>query len=62
MSDTDQFWQYAEEAMIDARHTKNEMEKRALLDLARTWTQAALQSEGVALFIAGQAANRLARH
>ena len=46
MSTTDQFWQYAEEAMLGARHSKNETEKRALLDLSRSWTQAALQSEG----------------
>ena len=46
MSTTDQFWQYAEEAMLGARHSKNETEKRALLDLARSWTHAALQSEG----------------
>ena len=46
MSDSDQFWRYAEEAMLDARHAKNETEKRALLALARSWTQAALQSDG----------------
>jgi hypothetical protein len=59
MSNTDQFWLYAEEAMIDARHANSETEKRALLDLARTWTQAALRSEGIAVVIAGQAAKRL---
>jgi hypothetical protein len=46
MSDSDQFWRYAEEAMLDARHAKNETEKRALLALARSWTQTALQSDG----------------
>ena len=45
MSNADQFWQYAEEAMLGARHSKNEREKRALLNLARIWTQAALESE-----------------
>jgi hypothetical protein len=53
---TDQFWAYAEEAMLDARHSKNGTEKRALLDLARMWTQAALRSEGEIVVIAGQAA------
>jgi hypothetical protein len=44
MSQSNHFWQYADEAMLGARHAKNETEKRALLDLARSWTQAALQS------------------
>ena len=63
MSDSDQFWRYAEEAMLDARHAKNETEKRTLLDLARSWTQAALQSEGtlaVVASIAGATATKLA--
>ncbi len=45
MSQTVEFWQYAEEAMISARQAKSEIEKRGLMDLARTWSQAAMQSE-----------------
>jgi hypothetical protein len=52
MSNTDLFWQYAEEATLAARHSKNETEKRAMLDLARTWTQAAFQSEGTLFALA----------
>ena len=43
MSQTDQFWQYAKEAMLSACDAKTDDDKQALLDLARTWTQAALQ-------------------
>jgi hypothetical protein len=42
MSITDQFWQYAKEAMLSACYAKTDDDKQALLDLARTWTQAAL--------------------
>jgi len=42
MSQTDQFWQYAKEAMLSACYAKTDDDKQALLDLARTWTQAAL--------------------
>ena len=45
MSKADQFRQYAEEAMRWARQAKTEKEKQAYIDLARTWTQAAVQSE-----------------
>ena len=61
MSTTDRFWQYAEEAMLGARHSKNETEKRALLDLARSWTQAALQSEGTLVVIASLEATDAAK-
>ena len=40
-----QYWLYAEEAMLSARQSKSELEKQGLMDLARTWTQAAMQSE-----------------
>ena len=43
MSETDQFWQYAKEALLSACYAKTEGDKQDLLDLARTWTQAALQ-------------------
>ena len=42
MSQTDQFWQYAKEAMLSACYAKTDDDKQALLDLARTSTQAAL--------------------
>ena len=61
MSKVDKFWQYAEEAMLGARHSKNETEKRALLDLARSWTQAALQSEGTIVVTASQEAAKTAK-
>jgi hypothetical protein len=46
MSKSDQFWRYAEAAMLGAHKSKNEAEKRAFLDLARVLAQAALESEG----------------
>jgi hypothetical protein len=42
MPATDQFWQYANEAMLAACQSESDHEKRELLDLARTWTQAAM--------------------
>ena len=42
MSITDQFWQYAKEAVLAACHAENDDEKQGLLDLGQTWTQAAL--------------------
>ena len=42
MSKTEQFWQYAKEAILSASYAKSDDERRNLLDLARTWTQAAL--------------------
>jgi hypothetical protein len=46
---SDQYWQYANEAMRRALESKTELEERALLNLARTWTLAALKSDGVTL-------------
>jgi hypothetical protein len=43
MSKTDQFWQYAKEAILSASAAKTDKDKEGLLELARTWTQAALQ-------------------
>jgi hypothetical protein len=43
MSQADEFRQYAKEAMRDARQSKSENEKEALIDLAHTWAQAALR-------------------
>ena len=42
MSKTDEFWQYAKEVIISALRAETEDERRGLLDLAGTWTQAAL--------------------
>ena len=42
MSNTDEFWQYAKEAILSASYAETEDERHDLLDLARTWTQAAL--------------------
>ena len=43
MSKSDQFWQYAREATLSAYYAKTNEVKLGLLELARTWTQAALQ-------------------
>ena len=43
MLETDQFWQYAKEALVSIGYAKTDEEKQDLLELARTWTQAALQ-------------------
>ena len=45
MSKADQFRQYAEEAMRWAYQSRTEKNKQALIELARTWTQAAVQSD-----------------
>jgi hypothetical protein len=41
MSETDEFWQYAREAMLSVGYAKTDKEKRDLMELARTWTQRA---------------------
>jgi hypothetical protein len=41
MSESDQFRQYAEEAMLWVSQSKTEEEKQLLLELVRTWTEAA---------------------
>ena len=45
MSEASQFRQYAEEALRWAVQSKTQSEKAVLLELARTWTQAATASE-----------------
>ena len=40
---TDQFWQYAKEALLSAAIAKTDENRQSLLELARTWTQAAIQ-------------------
>ena len=44
MSETDQFWEYAKEAMLLACDAEFAKDKQELLELSGTWTQAALQS------------------
>jgi hypothetical protein len=48
MSKADQFMEYAEEAIRWASQAETAETKQAMLDLARTWTQAALES-GIAI-------------
>jgi hypothetical protein len=43
MSITDEFWTYAREAILSARKAKTSEDKQVLLDLAKIWTQAALE-------------------
>ena len=45
MTKADEFREYAEEALQWSRHSTTKEEKKALLDLAVTWTQAASLSE-----------------
>jgi hypothetical protein len=47
MSESDQFRQYAEEAMLWVSQSKTEEEKRLLLEPARTWTEAAFASDRI---------------
>ena len=42
MSKTDQFWQYAKEAILATSDAKTDENEQGLLELARIWTQAAL--------------------
>ena len=44
MSETDQFWLYAREAILLVCDAETPKDKHDLLELAGTWTQAALQS------------------
>jgi len=59
MSDADLFRQYAKEAMQGSSKATNENEKQTLVELACTWAQAALMSEGVVL---GSSFNPSPRH
>jgi hypothetical protein len=42
MSKSDQFWQYAKEALPSASDAKTDEDREGLLELAPTWMQAAL--------------------
>jgi hypothetical protein len=46
MSIADQFWQYAREALLSACEAKTADDRKGLLELAQTWTQAALVERG----------------
>ena len=48
MSQSDQFRQYAEEAMLWVSRSKNEEEKQILVELLCTWTAAAVASDRIA--------------
>jgi hypothetical protein len=45
MSNAETFWRHADEAMRRARDSTTPEERRALTDLAFTWSQVALHSE-----------------
>jgi hypothetical protein len=47
MSESDQFRQYADEALLWVAQSKTEEEKRLLLELVLTWTEAAIVSAAV---------------
>jgi hypothetical protein len=47
MSKADQFRIYAKEAMLWSRKSKTEEARNAMIDLARTWTEAAVMSERI---------------
>jgi hypothetical protein len=49
MSIADQFWQYAKEAILSAAAAETDGDRRCLVELARTWTQAALQERQLTL-------------
>jgi hypothetical protein len=54
MSKADEFRQYAAEALRWASTSTTEIEKKALIELARTWTQAALLLENSKIPLAGK--------
>ena len=45
MSPSEEFRQYAEEALQSASQSKNETERLGLIDLAHTWALAAFKSD-----------------
>jgi hypothetical protein len=55
MSEEDQFWQYAREATLAALGAKTDQNTQGLHELARTWTQAALQERQTSSPISSQA-------
>ena len=49
MPESDQFRQYAEEALLWAAQSKTEEEKRLLFELVLTWTQAAFATDRIGI-------------
>jgi hypothetical protein len=49
MSESDQFRQYADEAMLWVAQSKTEQEKRLLFELVLTWTQAAFATDRIGI-------------
>jgi hypothetical protein len=49
MSESDQFRQYADEAMLWVAQSKTEAEKRLLFELVLTWTQAAFATDRIGI-------------
>ena len=45
MSEASEFWRYHDEALRWAAKATTEKERRSLLELARTWAEAATMSE-----------------
>ena len=52
MSESDQFRQYAEEAIVWVAQANTEEEKQLLLELLCTWTAAAAAADAIAIPIA----------
>jgi hypothetical protein len=42
MPSTDQFWQYAKEALLLALSAESDDERESLVELSQTWTRAAI--------------------
>jgi hypothetical protein len=54
MSESDQFRQYADEALLWAAQSKTEEEKRLLFELVLTWTQEAVASDRIGIVSGSQ--------
>jgi hypothetical protein len=54
MSESKQFREYAAEALFWVGQSKTEEEKQLLLELVRTWTEAALVSEFIPVVVGSQ--------
>jgi len=54
MSESDQFRQYAEEALLWIAQAKTEEEKQTMFELMCTWTAAAVAADAVAIPLAKQ--------
>ncbi len=53
MSESKQFREYAAEALLWVAQSKNEEEKQLLIELVRTWTEAAVVSEFIPVSVDG---------